>query len=100
MLELTALSRPQKAAVNGQDDNKTSTSTETTSAPSLVVDGVTLQPQHPDEISSLEDIKRTAVLQAYKLCEGNVDQTSIRLGITRSTVYRLLEKYKNEGHSF
>ncbi len=53
--------------------------------------------QHPDDIMPLEDLKRLAVLHAYNLCKGNVDQTSLRLGVTRSTIYRLLEKYKQEG---
>jgi transcriptional regulator of acetoin/glycerol metabolism len=50
-----------------------------------------------EDIVPLEELKRQAVLHAYELCKGNVDQTSLRLGVTRSTVYRLLEKYKNEG---
>ena len=97
MLDVTTLGSLKKPT-NGQE--KATPETTATSPASASEDGVRLLPNHPDEISSLEDIKRTAVLQAYKLCEGNVDQTSIRLGITRSTVYRLLEKYKNEGHSF
>ncbi len=52
--------------------------------------------QSPKDIVPLEEIKRMAVLHAYKLCKGNVDQTSLRLGVTRSTIYRLLEKYKKE----
>ena len=51
----------------------------------------------PQDVIPLEEVKRIAVLHAYKLCKGNVDQTSLRLGVTRSTIYRLLEKYKNEG---
>jgi transcriptional regulator with GAF, ATPase, and Fis domain len=49
---------------------------------------------HPDEILPLEELKRQAVLHAFALCGENVEQTSIRLGVTRSTVYRLLEKYQ------
>ena len=52
--------------------------------------------QSPDDIIPLEEVKKQAVLKAYELCKGNVDQTSIRLGVTRSTIYRLLEKYKEE----
>ena len=52
--------------------------------------------QQPREIIPLEDLKKMAVLHAYKLCRENVDQTSLRLGVTRSTVYRLLEKYKED----
>lgn len=55
------------------------------------------QSKHPEDILPLEDLKRIAVIHAYELCKGNVDQTSLRLGVTRSTVYRLLEKYKSEG---
>ncbi|MFK7849326.1 MAG: sigma-54-dependent transcriptional regulator [Rhodothermales bacterium] len=51
----------------------------------------------PKDIMQLEDVKRMAVMHAYKLCKGNVDQTSLRLGVTRSTIYRLLDKYKQEG---
>lgn len=50
----------------------------------------------PKDIIPLEEIKKMAVLQAYELCNHNVDQTSLRLGVTRSTIYRLLEKYKQE----
>ena len=94
MLELTSLGSRNKTT-NGQERSQSDTPSLTTTE-----EDVSQLPQHPDEISSLEDVKRTAVLHAYKLCEGNVDQTSIRLGITRSTVYRLLEKYKKEGFSF
>ena len=97
MLELTTLNMSSRQA-NGRGSSEEPLPEMDLNVES--VDGVTLLPQHPEEICSLEDIKRTAVLQAYKVCEGNVDQTSIRLGITRSTVYRLLEKYKKEGHSF
>ena len=101
MLEVTALSSLLKKPTNGQTIEVESSQEEAIPSDSLqTVDGVTLLPQNPEEICSLEDIKRTAVLQAYKVCDGNVDQTSIRLGITRSTVYRLLEKYKKKGTLF
>ena len=51
---------------------------------------------HPDDIVPLEDVKRLAVQQAYDLCKGNVNQTATRLGVTRSTIYRLLKKYEIE----
>ena len=51
---------------------------------------------HPDDIVPLEDVKRMAVQQAYNLCRGNVNQTATRLGVTRSTIYRLLKKYDIE----
>ncbi len=54
--------------------------------------------ERPDAIIPLEDLKRLAIEHAYKVCKGNIDQTSIRLGVTRSTIYRLMEKYKLEGN--
>ena len=96
MLKLTAL-RKAKPADSGATEEE-SLAEQQPIVQTIASNGVTLLPQSPNEISSLEDIKRTAVIHAYKICEGNVDQTSIRLGITRSTVYRLLEKYKSEGH--
>ncbi len=49
--------------------------------------------QREDDIVPLEDLKRMALEHAYALCGGNVDRTALRLGVTRSTVYRLLKKY-------
>lgn len=47
----------------------------------------------PDEIIPLDEIKAIAVKQAYDLCQGNINQTATRLGVTRSTVYRLMKKF-------
>lgn len=46
----------------------------------------------PDDILPLETIKNQTVLQAYRLCEGNIEMTASRLDISRSTVYRILRK--------
>lgn len=48
------------------------------------------------EIVSLEDAKRMAVEHAYTACGGNILQTAKSLGVTRSTVYRLLRKFAIE----
>ncbi|NND72422.1 MAG: sigma-54-dependent Fis family transcriptional regulator [Rhodothermales bacterium] len=47
----------------------------------------------PDSIISLEDVKKLAIEQAYKACNGNINKTAEKLGVTRSTVYRLMRKY-------
>ncbi len=47
---------------------------------------------NPDEIIPLETLKVMAVAHAYEVCGGNINKTAARLGITRSTVYRLLKK--------
>ncbi len=46
----------------------------------------------PDEIIPLETLKVMAVVHAYEVCGGNINKAAARLGITRSTVYRLLKK--------
>ena len=51
-------------------------------------------PFHGDEIVPLEELKRRAVEQAYRVCEGNVDRAAVELGIGRATMYRLLKKYE------
>ena len=48
--------------------------------------------QSADDIVPLEDLKIMAVEHAYELCGGNINKASLKLGITRSTVYRLLRK--------
>jgi transcriptional regulator of acetoin/glycerol metabolism len=45
------------------------------------------------EIIPLEDIKAVAIEHAYRLCDGNINKTASKLGVTRSTIYRLLKKY-------
>ena len=94
MLDLTTLKEtPSSAVPNGQSTEHEPVS-HTPDAQEAVP---SMYPKTPEEIMPLEELKRIAVLQAYKTCKGNVDQTSIRLGVTRSTIYRLLEKYKNDG---
>ncbi|MFQ5571071.1 MAG: sigma-54-dependent transcriptional regulator [Rhodothermales bacterium] len=46
----------------------------------------------PDDILPLEEVKRRAVLQAYRLCNGNIEKTAKKLDVSRSTVYRILKK--------
>ena len=47
----------------------------------------------PDDIVSLDDLKRRAVERAYRLCDRNVDRAAVELGIGRATMYRLLKRY-------
>ncbi len=46
------------------------------------------------DIMTLEDVKRMAVERAYTICDGNILRTAKSLGVTRSTVYRLLRKFE------
>ena len=83
-------------ASNHQPASSGASTTALSSAPDSPV-GAVDSAESPEDILPLDDVKRMAVLHAYRLCKGNVDQTSMRLGVTRSTIYRLLEKYKKEG---
>ncbi|MEM6646479.1 MAG: sigma-54 dependent transcriptional regulator [Bacteroidota bacterium] len=56
-------------------------------------DRVITRAQTPDDVLPMEEVKRIALEHAYALCKGNIEQTSQRLGITRSTVYRLLKRH-------
>ncbi len=94
--EVLLVRRPRPAIQNANTDTipapPVSTQTSSTDTPTGAIEST----RHSDDIIPLEDLKRMAVMHAYNLCKGNVDQTSLRLGVTRSTIYRLLEKYKQE----
>lgn len=45
-----------------------------------------------EDIIPLEEVKHRAVVQAYRLCEGNIEKTAKKLDVSRSTVYRILKK--------
>jgi len=50
--------------------------------------------QDENEILTLEDVEKRAILNALKATENNILQTAKALGINRATIYRKLEKYK------
>lgn len=52
-----------------------------------------LEAETVEDILPLEEVKKIAVEHAYKLCKGNIERTAVKLGVTRSTIYRLLKKY-------
>ena len=57
---------------------------------------ITTLPEMGDEdesIPTIEEMKREAAKRAYELCDGNVDQAAVELGIGRSTMYRMLKRY-------
>ncbi len=46
-----------------------------------------------ERIPTIEEMKKEAAKRAYELCDGNVDQAAVVLGIGRSTMYRMLNRY-------
>lgn len=64
----------------------------TIDAPARTLLGATTE----DEILPMEELKRRALEHAFHLCNDNVEKTALRLGITRSTVYRMLKKFRIE----
>ena len=49
-------------------------------------------PQSVDDILPLDQLKLRAVKQAVQICDGNVAQAAEALGVSRSTVYRLMKR--------
>lgn len=50
--------------------------------------------QEDNEILSLEEVEKKAILNALKATGNNIQQSAKSLGINRATIYRKLEKYK------
>ena len=43
--------------------------------------------------STLEDMERTAIVEAIESCGGNLSMVAQRLGITRQTLYNKIKRY-------
>jgi Response regulator containing CheY-like receiver, AAA-type ATPase, and DNA-binding domains len=43
----------------------------------------------------LEEVEKRSILDALESCSGNKSEAARRLGITRKTLRKKLEKYKN-----
>ena len=50
-------------------------------------------------VRPLEDVKRDAVAEALRVFNGNIQRAAQALGITRSTLYRYMERFELEGRS-
>lgn len=50
--------------------------------------------QELDAPFNLEEVEKIAIERALKKCRGNMSQASKELGITRTTLYKKLEKYE------
>ncbi|MCF8068280.1 MAG: sigma-54 dependent transcriptional regulator [Desulfobacterales bacterium] len=52
-----------------------------------------LLPLFPDEVVSLEETEKAAVLKALEITDGNKSEAARRLGVTRKTLHQKLKKY-------
>jgi len=50
-------------------------------------------PAKNQQVLPLEQLKQLAVRHALEACEGNISEAAVKLDISRSTLYRLLEIY-------
>ena len=46
-----------------------------------------------DQVKTLREVEKLAIIEALSACKGNIQQTASRLGIGRNTLYRKLEEY-------
>jgi len=49
-----------------------------------------------DEIRHIEDIEREAMQTAIRLCDGNIPEAAVRLGISAATIYRKRTAWKDD----
>ena len=55
---------------------------------------LTYEPQDEKERYNLERIERENINEVLRLCNGNITLAAEMLGITRTSLYRRIEKYK------
>lgn len=46
-----------------------------------------------EQIKTLREVEKLAIIEALSACRGNIQQTASRLGIGRNTLYRKVEEY-------
>jgi DNA-binding NtrC family response regulator len=49
-----------------------------------------------DEVMTLEDVERRHIEHVVRLEAGNVDRAAVRLGVSRSTLYHKLKRYRDQ----
>ncbi len=54
-------------------------------------------PRSSAEIASFDEVRKRYVVSAVNACDGSVPEAARRLGLSKSTMYRLLEKWHAEG---
>lgn len=51
-------------------------------------------PKEKEDKFNLDKLEKSTILEALELCSGNLTQTADLLGITRTSLYRRLQKYR------
>ena len=46
-----------------------------------------------EDVLPFEEVEKRAILGAIRMCEGDISKASRKLGLSRATIYRKLEKY-------
>ena len=50
-------------------------------------------PEEADEVVPISEMEKRAILSAIRICGGDISKAARKLGISRATLYRKLEKY-------
>jgi len=53
----------------------------------------TLPQEETEDVVPFEEVEKRAILDAIRRCEGDISKASRKLGLSRATIYRKLEKY-------
>jgi DNA-binding NtrC family response regulator len=53
-------------------------------------------PDGGDEVMTLDEVERRHIEHVLRLESGNVDRAAVRLGVSRSTLYQKLKRYRDE----
>ncbi len=51
------------------------------------------EPEETDEVVPIAELEKRAILAAVKKCDGDISKAARKLGVSRATLYRKLDKY-------
>ena len=73
----------------GRSTTQSTQDTQPSSSPRRIVESAITE----NDVLPLEELKALAVEHAYRVCGQNINRTAECLGVTRSTIYRLMKKH-------
>ena len=87
----------QKQRLHSLEDSMTADNRKNQSLPQKNVPSLTSQVGPPPATPvTIQEIEKQALIEALKSANGNVEQASKALGVSRATFYRKIKKYKIE----